>query len=158
MRVDFTVANRVWKSRFPLELDSLRLDFPPKNKTKNHSNAETQNRITATQPRKHQRKKKSWATQKPKNRITTTQEEIVIFGFGFLLRLRSWFGFGILRNGFRWRRKKGFRWNGFLGAWKKGRRWWTRPKMEKEWKKMVNRTWNGEKRTEEEDAHKNRVS
>ena len=67
-------------------------------------------------PIKHQRKKKSQQrslenTNAGRNHSnaetqkTPTQEEIVIFGFGFLLRLRSWFGFGmfgILRNGFRW--------------------------------------------------------
>ena len=95
-RLDFTVANRVWNTRFP------------SGKPRNHSNVETHKshhsnpEITATQPRKHQRRKKSW-----------------FLGLDFL------FGFGILRNGFRWRRKRGFRWNGFLGACKKGRRWWT---------------------------------
>ena len=56
--------------------------------------------------------------------------------FGFLLWLRSWFGFGTLRNGFRWRREN---YLGFLGAWKKGVGWQMKKKKKNRKKKMVNR-------------------
>ena len=109
----------------------LTLGRNPENARQEDTNSNATQKTPMQKPRNH-----SNAIQDPTQKPRKTQEETVIFGFGFLLRLRSWFGFGILRNGFRWRRKN---WLGFLGAWKKGRRWWTGPEIEKKKKKKEQR-------------------
>ena len=150
MRVDFTVANRVWKSRFPLELDSLRLDFPPENKTKNHSNAETQNRITATQ----KSQQRSWEnTTARRNREQRKNPEIA----SQQCKKKSWFlgldfcsdwdcnlGLGFWEMDLDEEGRRDLDEMDFWGLgrreedgeqdlkWRKnGRRWWTGPEMEK---------------------------
>ena len=156
MRVDFTVANWVWKSRFPLKLDSLWLDSLQRRKPEITAMQKPRNHITAT----HKSQQRSLEnTNARRNREQRKNPEIT----SQQRRKKSWFlGLDFCSN---WDRDLG------LGFWEmdfdeEGRRdldemdFWGLGRREEDgeqdlkWRKNGRRWWTGP----EMEIHRNRVS